>query len=135
MTRNIRSVKAFEEAWWNFTFLTKLLPPKIKGMDVDHLIERRGRKLIIETKKPGAEIPLGQRIALESFVKDDSHPVMILWGVQPEDKNQTPIIERFDVWLRTAQGGIRVLHFNPGTIEQVQRAVKRWWDSANKETK
>jgi hypothetical protein len=44
-------------------------PTKIQPMDFDAVVERNGCFLVFETKTPGVEIPLGQRLTLEMFVR------------------------------------------------------------------
>jgi hypothetical protein len=58
---------------------------KIEPTDLDGVIERHGRKLILETKQPGATIPFGQELTLKSFVQD-GHSVYVIWG--QKDKPQ-----------------------------------------------
>jgi len=55
---------------------------KIEPMDIDALVERRGRFLIFETKTPNKETPQGQLIALEQLIKlgrGNIH-LFFLWG-------------------------------------------------------
>ena len=56
--------------------------PHDKPMDIDGFKERRGHCLIIETKDPGKDIPLGQRIGLEALHRKRDVSVMIIWGKQ-----------------------------------------------------
>jgi hypothetical protein len=52
---------------------------RIRPMDIDGYIERRGYKLFIETKAPGVELAKAQLDALRSLV-NDGHSLLILWG-------------------------------------------------------
>jgi len=66
---------------WDF-----LLPvfegTKIEPMDIDAVIERKGKFLIFETKTCNKEIPNGQRITLEGLIKlgKGNVTVMIIYG-------------------------------------------------------
>jgi len=53
---------------WDF-FIPVFKGTKIKPMDIDGCIERKGNALLFETKKPGVSISKGQIITLEFFVK------------------------------------------------------------------
>lgn len=52
---------------WDF-LLPAFEGTKITPMDIDGVVERKGRFLMFETKAPGKEIPLGQKITLEQLV-------------------------------------------------------------------
>jgi hypothetical protein len=46
----------------------KVLPSPVRMSDIDGVVERNGRVLIVELKPAGAELPLGQRLMLRTFV-------------------------------------------------------------------
>ena len=52
---------------WDF-LLPAFYKTKIQPMDIDAVVERRGKILLFETKEPGKDIPLGQKITLERFI-------------------------------------------------------------------
>lgn len=53
---------------WDF-LLPAFKGTKIEPMDIDGVVERRGNILMFETKNIGIDIPLGQKITLETFIK------------------------------------------------------------------
>ena len=103
----------------------------IKAMDLDAIVERRGRFLIFETKRPGVDIPTGQRLTLEARFKTGLFTVVELWG------KETP--ERFRAWtppgFETAQrkttrptvwDGVAITNNN-----EHKKFVKAWFEYAN----
>lgn len=52
---------------------------KIKPTDVDGLVERKGKFLMLETKAPGAAIPEGQRLTHQAWVAQ-GNSVIVVWG-------------------------------------------------------
>ena len=67
---------------WDWGFLDDCFDDtKIRVSDIDGMVERNGRFLMIETKAEGVEIPVGQRIMFENFVRQNNH-VLIIWGRQ-----------------------------------------------------
>jgi hypothetical protein len=59
---------------------------KIEPMDIDALVERRGKFLIFETKTPDRKTPQGQLIALEQLLKlgrGNIH-LFFVWGKTAE---------------------------------------------------
>ena len=56
----------------------------IKPTDIDGLVERNGKFLILETKQPGAQIPTGQHIMFRNFIKRQGDAVLVIWGKKNE---------------------------------------------------
>jgi len=70
---------------WDF-LLPAFEGTKIQPMDIDAVVERHGRILMIETKSPNKEIPQGQKITLEALLalgKGKIH-IMIIYGKTPD---------------------------------------------------
>ena len=93
---------------------------RIQPMDIDGYIERRGRKLFIETKAPGVELSdrAGQMIALRSLV-DDGHAVLIIWGQQNQPERLRLITPNCD---RTESA----------TLERVRTIIGQWYSWADR---
>lgn len=90
----IKSQKSFFESLsagfdgvfdWDF-LLPAFNGTKIEPMDIDAVIERRGKILIFETKSPGKVIPLGQAITLKALlgIGQGAIHVMIIYGKTAE---------------------------------------------------
>ena len=90
---------------------------KIKPMDWDGVVERYGNFIVFETKNPGIEIPMGQRITLEAAHKTGLFTIMLIWG------KSCP--ENFEVWF--PNGKIRKYE----GIEKARQVVMKWFEYAN----
>jgi len=85
-------------------------------MDIDGVIERRGKFLMFETKSPGVSIPRGQVITLEALVKTGYVTVFVLWGKTVEE------IKNFDIWY-LKDGQVVKQPYVGGSDEVVSRAA------------
>lgn len=91
---------------------------KITPMDLDGIVERKGKFLVFETKNIGIEIPTGQLITLQQLVRTRLFTVMIIWGKKSPEK-------------------IKVLFHNGSTreyhgIDEARNIVTKWFKWANK---
>lgn len=77
---NIRDRETVAERLWDWEFLNDVLPGKIRPMDIDGIIERKGYFLVLEGKPLNATIKTGQRITLEQLGKRERFSVLILYG-------------------------------------------------------
>lgn len=76
----IRNPEFYANGFWDWSILNGCFGnTKISPTDIDGCVERKGRKLFLETKRPGTPIPYGQELTLLSCV-DDGHTVIIVWG-------------------------------------------------------
>lgn len=94
---------------------------KIKVMDIDGFVERKGKKIFIEAKLPGVPIPLGEEITYKSLVHDDGHTVIVVWGKPGNPvkiKLMTPKIEKI---------------YENATLETFRNIVSQWFKWANSE--
>ena len=55
----------------------------IEPMDLDGIVERKGRFLVFETKNPGVEIPKGQEITLRALARTELFTVFLIQGKRP----------------------------------------------------
>lgn len=91
---------------------------RVRPMDIDGYLERRGRKLFIETKAPGVELPKAQFDALHSLV-DDGHTVMLLWGRQNQPERMRLITPHCDFTEDV-------------DLDRVQAVVSQWYAWADR---
>ena len=59
--------------------------PGVSPTDIDYAIERRGRFLFIENKRPGQEIPRGQAILFDALQRLPGAAVLIVEGNPVDD--------------------------------------------------
>lgn len=48
------------------------------------LVERKGKFLLLETKQPGVEIPVGQHLMFEALCNTGAFCVFVIWGRKNE---------------------------------------------------
>ncbi len=84
-------------------------------MDLDGLIERRGRFLVIETKLPGVPIPVGQEITLKALMNTGWMTVLVIWGHPGRP-------EMCELWHEQ-----RVYAYDPCNIDKLRAIVSRWY--------
>jgi hypothetical protein len=110
---------------WDF-LKPAFAPTKIQPMDWDGVVERGGHFLTFETKAPGQEVPLGQRITLETAVMTGFHTVFLIKGKTQLD------IQGLEVWtLNHDEGVIRRTDFGCCTAETVVEMTRAWFDYAS----
>lgn len=114
---NIRSGEHYAESWWDWTpYNTCFEGTHIRITDVDGLVERNGQFLLIETKRPGIPVPMGQRILFDRITKQPNWHVLIIWG-------ETDCPQKYMLWgykpiVETDQNGVKSL-------------IARWFKYAN----
>lgn len=117
--RNIRDPEKFLETMWDWTpFNECFSPTRIKLTDIDGAVERKGRVLFIETKLPGQEIPLGQRIMYDVLSSLPYAHVLVIWG-----KPNAPVAYQW--WGKPK---------HQGDLAAVKRAVRAWFEYANRQS-
>ncbi len=115
----INNLDKYINTLWDWGFLDGCFGKTgIRVTDIDGMVERNGRFLVIETKSNGANIPIGQQRMFQAMADDGKFTVIVVWG----DANQ-PTKMRI-----TAHNGTRVVIVEkPANIEDLQDAVKRWF--------
>jgi hypothetical protein len=84
MTINNQSL--YEKGIWDWGILDGCFgETKIKPTDIDGAVERNGKYLFLETKQPGAQLPVGQFIFYKRLV-DMGNTVIFIWG-----ENNNPV--------------------------------------------
>lgn len=88
---------------------------KIEPTDVDGLVERNGRFLVLEAKKPGVRIKQGQKITFNALRNTGLFTIVIVWG---ENSKPQEMLVMYPPPLQPKQG--------KATLEDLRRVV-RWW--------
>ena len=99
---------------------------KIEPMDIDALVERHGKFLLLETKMHGKEAPQGQLIALERLVKLGRGDIKLffVWG-----KTVSTIIA-IEEW--SYRGGVVIKNNRISCDGQyLLKKVSEWFNYAN----
>jgi len=65
---------------WNWKPVADALPGRCGVSDLDGVIERRGHFLILETKRPGEQLPVGQLIMLKALAALPNFLVLVVSG-------------------------------------------------------
>ena len=66
----------------NYEWLAPFLPGRVAPSDLDCVLERNGKFLVLEMKPPGVALPMGQRILLKNLVRLGVD-VWVCWGEDP----------------------------------------------------
>ena len=119
----IRDLNKYIEGLWNWDEVSEVLPGRARIGDIDGALERRGKLLMLETKRPGVEIPKGQAIMFDNLRKTGIVSTIVIWG--PTDSPQSMQIFAPD----------RVHPKRPATIDDVRQAVAQWFAWASKQPK
>ena len=98
---------------------------KCSATDIDAVLERKGRVLIVENKQGDKKVDTGQRLVFEAFV---SMGAMVL--VQWCREGCSDSVFRFDLW---SAKGIREHTDAEGTRLKRDQLLQKWWAWADKE--
>ena len=124
----IRNEEHFENSVWNWDCLGDVLPGKLTPSDIDGIIERNGKFLVIETKHARSKtIPKGQYITLKRLHDTGLFTVLIVYG--DKDKPQEmdvwyPKDIVFGTWGQTTGR-------KECSVNDMQLLVKWWFKHAN----
>lgn len=119
----IHNLPAFIDGLWDWGFLDNcFFPTKIKITDIDGMVERNGKFLMIETKQPGVTIPVGQRIMFDKWIAA-GNSCLIIWGKQG--------IPPYKIMYQTPTGTVEVSDVDDTFIQFI---VKWWFSIANDST-
>lgn len=82
----IRNKQNYLDSIWDWSILNGCFKGKIAPTDIDGLVERNGRFLLLETKSPGVPINTGQQRTHDALLATGVFTVMVIWGNagQPE---------------------------------------------------
>lgn len=119
----IRSINNYISALWDWSCLDSCFGnSRIRVSDLDGIVERNGRFLVIEAKSSGAPVTTGQRRMFDAMASSGLFTVIVLWG----DANKP---ERMRVTTRH-DGRVVSVERQAG-IEDVRQMVTRWYRYAN----
>lgn len=79
------SLPAGFDGQFEWDFLAPAFERGIMPMDLDAVVETHGKFLVFETKRPGAEIPKGQKLTLWSLLNIPTFTVVFLNGKCPDE--------------------------------------------------
>lgn len=85
---------------------------KIAVTDVDGLLEHNGQFLLMETKGPEVEIPLGQQIMFNHLIEKPGFHVLVIWGEPGKP-------QELQFWGRRKY---------TADLAGLRRVVKRWYE-------
>lgn len=121
----IRNDQSYMEGIWDWGILRGCFgTTNIEPTDIDGLVERNGHFLVIETKRPGVMVPLGQDIMFRSFVKACGAVVIVVWG----ERNSPAALRVYSTQHPDGRN-----EDNAG-IERLRLLVTRWFEKANAAT-
>lgn len=118
MRGNIHSPYAGRAKEYAWSFCMEYAPRKITPSDIDYMVESNEHFLFFEMKTEGAEMPKGQRIALERLVKAVGGKAVLMVVKHPP----IPVVEMplditgVELWTLNNRGQI-----------QVERRVPWYW--------
>jgi hypothetical protein len=93
---------------------------KIKPNNIDGMVERNSRFLLLEAIRPETKLPYRQDVIFRRLIQTGLFTVIIIWG----EKNNAQKIE-----LRTSRG---IKHYENASNNTLWNIVAQWFDFANK---
>lgn len=113
---SIRDKDKYFDNLWDWKILNGCFgSTKISPTDIDGFVERNGSFLLIETKLPGNEVTVGQKITYDHLIKIPRFFVLIIWG--QKDKP-----EALQFWGKNKM---------EADITKLKEVVKQWFKFAN----
>jgi len=113
---SIRDEKKYLANLWDWKILNGCFgKTKISPTDVDGFVERNGSFLLIETKLPGNEVTIGQKITYNHLIKIPRFFVLIIWG-----KKDSP--EELQFWGKNKM---------KADLNKLREMVQRWFKFAD----
>lgn len=98
-------------------------PTKIKPMDLDAIIERKGHFLVFETKPERAQnFPVGQGITLKALHNVGCFTIIVLYGKTKETINK--------IYVYPEGAGAEKIKFT-NAEKAIKIITKTWFDFAN----
>jgi hypothetical protein len=117
---NLRNPKDWRNSFWDWTFYNECFAPtRIRLTDIDGFVERQGNFLILETKRPGAILPEGQRIMFKRMAKTGLFTIFIIWG--PTNIPQEIIQITQSIWTSPKKCNTAIL----------KRMIREWFENAS----
>lgn len=110
------------ESIWDWKILEGCFSGKIAPTDIDGMVEKNGHFLVIETKRPNVEIPLGQLYTFQAMQKLGCFTVIIVWGHKDKPEAMQVLTENGDT------SKIKQID-----LDGLRRYVERWYCMAIKD--
>ena len=107
----------------DYRWVADALPGRVAPMDLDAVLEHRGKVLIQEFKPLGVPVPLGQRITLTTFVKMGAD-VWIVWEDKDRKHAEVGSLNRFG----------EVDFVERMTITRLRARVSAWYKRTTEES-
>lgn len=119
----IRDQQAYWEGVWDWSFLDDCFgTTNIKPTDIDGAIERNGKYLFIETKRPDVNIPVGQAMFYDGLILA-GYSVLFIWGKKNQPCGLRIVTPHIDKLYKTA------------SMADVQQVVGKWFEWADSQEK
>lgn len=116
----IRNLNAYRDGAWDWGFLDECFAPtRVRPSDVDGIVERRGRFLVIEAKPNEGRMTKGQALTLDAFSREPNFQVLVIYG----EPNQPVAMQH---WPQPAKAA---------DAADIKRFVSSWWQYANRTEK
>jgi len=117
----IHSPDLYCAALWDWGFLDDCFPgTRTRVSDIDGIVERKGRFLVIEAKGVNTRIPTGQLIMFEAMA-NKGMTVLIVWG-NPNEPEQMQIWYPHRPYAEPAV---------PASVDDIRDVVRRWFNWAS----
>ena len=113
---------------FDWDWLESAFSGKIKPMDIDAIVERKGYFLVFETKAPGVEMPKGQEFMFNRLIK--LSPGKITLFIINGKTRET--ITTLTVWTYNEENGLTKIPFSDIDGDFVWKEANRWFLWADK---
>lgn len=122
--KNLRNDYAYKNSLWDWTPLNECFQgTNIRVTDIDGLVERNGKFLVIETKKPGDEIPQGQFITFDALLNTGVFTIFVVWGSRG-------VPQEIRVFTRDGRNN---KHYITADMKLLQKIVTEWFRFADRQ--
>ena len=79
-TGYLRDRNKYRDAAWDWSILEGCFGGRIRPSDIDGIVERNGKFLVLEAKPPGYVFRGGQSILFKRLAQQSNFTVLVLWG-------------------------------------------------------
>lgn len=118
----IQNQQLYMEGVWDWAILDGCFgKTKIKPTDIDGFVERKGKFLVLETKKPNTPIKEGQWWTFNALINTGYFTVIIIWG-------NTNVPTEMQVLYPYP---IKATDKKQATLNDLRTVVKWWFKYAN----
>jgi hypothetical protein len=104
----------------DYRWVADALPGRVAPMDLDCVLERRGKFLVMEFKPKGAPLPMGQRLTLKALVRLGMD-VWVVW--EDGDKAEVGAMDRHG----------NVPFVETMRVNRLRRRVSEWFQEASED--